>query len=550
MSCVKKRWLIAETDRSEPVVARLRRLRGLDDGAPETLHDPFLMRGMDRAVQRLRSALECRERITVFGDYDADGVTGTALMIDWLRSRRARASYLLPHRIRDGYGLQAAHVERVIQKGTDLLVTVDNGISAQEALGAAARAGLDVIVVDHHHQTGELPPAVAVLNPKRHDCEYPFKELAAVGVAYKLLQALDGKPGEDALDLVALGTVADLVPLRGENRVLVRGGLVRLNNGARPGIMALKEVCRGQRGPVSSRTIGWQFGPRINCAGRLAEADLALELLLASELGRAREIAGRLDQLNSMRQEIQRNAIRQTEHALKEAAELHRIIIVIGEDWHLGVVGLIAGKIAGDYNRPAMALTRVLGDGLLKGSARSVPGFNITSAIAEFQHLLVEFGGHSEAAGLSIREEHLQDFVNGITALANRRIEEDPVVELRIDTEVDAGEIDFELLHGLEELAPFGSGNPRPVFILRDCRLVRKFSMSQGRHLKLWIENGNVPLEAVWWDGGGEGRGLQYGDRLDLAFELQLNHWNGKDMIQLVLQDLRPTGTPGSEPAS
>ncbi|MCB9473163.1 MAG: single-stranded-DNA-specific exonuclease RecJ [Candidatus Delongbacteria bacterium] len=546
------RWQIASSLTEIPVLERLRALRGLDGSAPEEIHDPGLMLDMDKAVERITRALRDRERIVVFGDYDADGVTSTALLYAWLRSVGARVSYILPHRVEDGYGLKAAMIDRVLEAKAQLLITVDNGTSANEALERAAAEGVDTIVVDHHAQTGELPPAVAILNPNRREDHYPFKGLAAVGVAFKLLQAMNAENRISYLDLVALGTVADMAPLKGENRLLVRRGLRVLNESPRPGIRALMSLARLDEREISGRSISWQLGPRINCAGRMESADLALEVLLAPEESTARRLAQRLESVNQLRQEIQREAIAGTEAALKKALEetgqLDRAVIMVGDDWHLGVIGLVSGRITSEYNRPSIAFTRVLGDGVVKGSARSVPGFDITAAIGEFRHLLEEFGGHREAAGLTLREENLQTFINGFTALANREITEEPERELAIDCELLADEVDLGLLESIAELAPFGTGNPFPVFLLRDCTVTRRFVFGQGKHLKLWVE---APLreagaesarrfEVLCWSGGKREQDYPYGKAFDLAFELGSNRWNGETQLQLVLQDARP----------
>lgn len=545
-------WQIASPLSDTPVLERLRALRGLDGSVPEQIHDPFLMLDMDKAVARITRALENRERIVVFGDYDADGVTSTALLYSWLRSLNARVSTILPHRVEDGYGLKAAMIDRVLEARAQLLITVDNGTSANEALERAAAEGIDTIVVDHHAQTGELPPAVAILNPNRRECTYPFKGLAAVGVAFKLLQAMNAPNRVSYLDLVALGTVADMAPLKGENRLLVRRGLRVLNEDPRPGIRALMSLARMDERGINGRAISWQLGPRINCAGRMESADLALEVLLAPDEALARRLAQRLETVNQLRQEIQREAILSTEQALNKAGRLDRAIIMVGDDWHLGVIGLVSGRITSEYNRPSIAFTRVLGDGIVKGSARSVNGFDITAAIGEFRHLLEEYGGHREAAGLTLREANLQPFINGFTALANRLITEEPERELAIDCELHAHEVDLGLLAALEELAPFGMGNPVPLFLLRHCTITRRFVFGQGKHLKLWVE---APLagdtaghsrrfEVICWNGGKREHDFAYGAVFDLAFELGSNRWNGEEQLQLVLQDSRPSGEP------
>ncbi len=541
----RPRWILSDPAGDAPLLTRLRALRGLDE-EPDQLHDPFAMLDMDRAVERIRKALRDRERILLFGDYDADGVTGTALLYSWLRGLKAAVGFQLPDRVRDGYGLKAEMIDPVIRKGTQLLITVDNGTSANAALERAAEAGIDTIVVDHHRQTGELPPAEAVLNPNRLECDYPFKGLAAVGVAFKLLQALQAEDRISYLDLVAIGTVADMAPLRGENRPLVRRGLRVLNERPRPGIRALQEWMRLKGRPITAKTIGWQLGPRINCAGRLEKADLALKALLAESDEEARQYGRRLEAINVRRQDIQQQALAVTEAELKRTQELEPAIVVIGEDWHLGVIGLIAGRVSNLYHRPVIALTRVLGNGVLKGSARSLGGFDITEAIGRQRHLLEDFGGHAEAAGLTLREENLQAFIDGFTAYARETITAEAAPELRIDAEVQPAELDLDLVEQIAAMAPFGNGNPYPLLLLRDAAVTRRFTFSEDRHLKLWVEAPDSarrePLEVVCWNEGRRAKDFPYGARIDLVFEPESNEWNGRRNLQLVYRDSRPSG--------
>ncbi|MDP2361790.1 MAG: single-stranded-DNA-specific exonuclease RecJ [bacterium] len=537
-------WVVRSGPWSEGDVAgRIARSRGLDP-ALEQRHDPFLMAGMADAVGRLRRAIDQRERILVFGDYDADGVTAATLLRQGLADLGARVAVRLPHRVGEGYGLQGSQVEEIIAAGAKLLITADNGSSAHEALALAARSGLDVIVVDHHHCPAELPPAVAVLNPRRADCPYPFKSLAAVGVAWKLLAALDWPGLEEGLDLVALGTVADLATLKGENRLLVREGLARIRQGGRPGLAALLALPGATREGVDARTLGWQLGPRINCAGRLAEADLAWRLLEATEAGEARTLAERLDTLNQERRRVQDEAVRQAEQVLRESAELPAILIFVGRDWHLGVIGLIAGRLCQSTERPVLVMSRVLGTGLVKGSARSVPGLHITEAIARHAHLLESYGGHAEAAGLSIREEQLPAFIEGLGQDVAEAWSGIPAPSLVIDSAVAAAELDLTLPVRLQALEPCGAGNPRPRLGIFQARVERFFEIGGGKHLKCWVQAEGRRLEAVWWSQGAAAASYQVGQEVDLAFAPQVNSWNGRTELQLVIEALRPARPP------
>lgn len=537
------RWILPEGgDGRLSLPERLARSRGLDDPAGERSHDPFLLLDMDRAVERIRRAIDRKERILVYGDYDADGVTGTAVLLLGLKALGARVGHRLPHRLRDGYGLQTRAVEEAKAAGVDLLVTVDNGTSALEPLRRAAELGLDAIVVDHHVCTGERPPVHALVNPRQPGCGYPFKPLAAVGLAWKLLQALGWKKADECLDLAALGTVADLASLTGENRWLVKRGLERMNGRARPGIEAMKRLKGVVRGPVDARSLGWQMGPRINCAGRLGEADWALELLLSDHPEHAWQQAMRLDRLNGQRRQVQQQAVEDAERALKGAGALPPLVLVTGRDWHLGVVGLIAGKLCNDLDRPVVALTRSLGGGVLKGSARSVPGYHVTEAIARQAEHLVEFGGHAEAAGLTLREDRLEAFSAALLADAAAARLDERVADLRLDGIARPEELELPLVDGLAALEPFGVDNPSPLLGLLDAPVQRIFELSGGKHLKFWLGAGDERREAVWWNAGTPPDWLRYGARVDAAFEVERNLWNGTASLQLNLRALRPAG--------
>lgn len=546
---MRPRWQV-QSGPWEPggVAARILRRRGLDPQT-ERQHDPFLMLDMERAVERIQRAIRERERILVFGDYDADGVTSAALLRQGLADLGATVAVRLPHRVEEGYGLQIAQMREILDGPTDLLLTADNGTSALEPLELAAREGLDVIVVDHHSLTGPRPPVVALLNPHQPGCGYPFKALAAVGVAWKLLEALGWRGLERGLDLVALGTVADMAQLTGENRSLVTRGLEVIRSGGRPGLEALLALpgVRPPQGGVDARTLAWQLGPRINCAGRLAGAELAFRLLDGSDRREAEALATQLDALNQERRRVQDEAVAQAEHALKDAGELPAILIFVGADWHLGVIGLIAGRLCQSWERPVLVLSRVLGNGLVKGSARSVPGLNITLAIARQRDLLVDFGGHAEAAGLTLREEHLHEFMARLGEDLEERAPNLPVPELCVDSAVAISELTLSLPAELEVLEPCGTGNPRPRLGLFGAKVERVFQMSQGKHLKLWLQAEGQRAEAVWWKHGLQAERIRYGQEVDVVFELGLNHWNGRTELQLVLEDLRPAeALPGA----
>jgi single-stranded-DNA-specific exonuclease len=538
-SLTRRNWRIRELDYSLNVPERLRLDRGIANPEDEVFHDPYLLKDMEKASQRIRKAIRDKEQIFIFGDYDADGICGTSLLKRLLQKIGGSPAHLLPHRVKDGYGLKPPIIERLIKSGCQLLITVDNGTTAVDAVALARQHGIDTIIIDHHEQLSTLPEAYAILNPKQPGCPYPFKKLAAVGVAFKLAQVLDPKGCESLLDLVAIATVADMVPLIDENRLLVIKGLEIMQQGSSFGTQALIRVSQDKAAPINSHDLGWKLGPRINSAGRLADANLALKLLLAPNRREAEDLAYKLNQLNLRRRELQQIAVNDTLKVLKSQKKSTALIIVVGDDWNLGVIGLIAGNLLREFNKPVIVFSRVLGNGIVKGSARSPQGFNIGEAIAAQSDLLLEYGGHKEAAGLGLKEEFLEEFSSRIIKYATDNIDEALNPELELDGELRSSEMDLRLLAALRALEPFGMQNQRPLFYIPDCRVMRKFEMSQGRHLKLWLEKDNVKVEAVWWRCGSSGKKIKYGDMLDLAAEPTVNEWQGKKSLQLKIEDVR-----------
>jgi len=519
--------------------------------SPDLLHDPFGMHDMGEAVERIGRALDGGEKIVVFGDYDVDGVTSTAVLLDFLRGRGSEVEALLPDRFRDGYGLRPEAVDRAIERDARLIVTVDNGISAFEAVDRARQAAIDVVVVDHHRPLERLPDAVAVIDPNRADCPYPFKGLAAVGLAFKLVQAmsLERVPAAERrpylnglLDLVALGTVADMAPMVGENRLLTRHGLQVLARGARPGLKALLGVAGAGDKPVDATTIGFQLAPRLNSAGRIGSADLALDLLMTSEPAAAVGLAAELDALNRRRRELQDEGLAVAEAQVeREGLAENRILVVHGDSWHLGVVGLIAGRLAETHRRPTVALTAGRGDGTYVGSARTAGDYDIGAAIFRCADHLVQFGGHAAAAGLTVTAENLPALLAQLTADADQLLPATPPEpELEIDLVLLPADISLGTVTALGRLAPFGTGNEAPIFMARDCRVNRVRAIGRdGSHLKLELTSGGVSHDAVWWREGDRAAQISVGDRLDAAFSLESNTWNGRTRAQLRLEDLR-----------
>jgi single-stranded-DNA-specific exonuclease len=512
-----------------------------------TLHDPMLLLGMQSAVDRLFLALSRGERVCVHGDYDVDGVTSVALLITFFRALGLDCFPFIPKRLTEGYGLSSHGVQAAVQGGAKLLITVDCGITSVAEAILCREAGIDLIVTDHHSPPENLPEAFCIINPLQPGCRFPFKSLAGVGVAFQLVIALrarlraEGRFSSlaepdirDYLDLVALGTVADVVPLVGANRVLVSYGLKQLTAGRRVGVQALKEVA-GVSGEVGCGAVGFRLAPRINAAGRLEDAALGLELLLTSDPARAKAIALQLDDSNAERQAIERATLEEARAMLKEGACRGRKSIVLGSpEWHPGVVGIVASRIAELFHRPAILFA--LEDGTGKGSGRSIPRFHLLDAIRSCADHLLRYGGHSHAAGLSIAEEELERFALSFDEAAAGALDAEALIPvLPYDAELSAGDLRESLPAELERMKPFGMGNPEPVFLLRGAK-VCDWRVLKGGHLKICLATGGRTIDAV---GFGLADKDVSGPRIDLLFSPSINVWNGKRSLQLIIKDLR-----------
>ncbi|MDT8901025.1 single-stranded-DNA-specific exonuclease RecJ [Anaeroselena agilis] len=537
-----------------PVVAQVLVNRGISDeaearlflrGGRETLPDPFLMLGMEAAVVRIRAAVDAGEKITVYGDYDVDGVTATALLYRVLTRLGGAVDYYIPERQNEGYGLNATALEMLYQSGTRLLVTVDCGISA--AAEVAALAGrMDIIVTDHHQPPEVLPPALAVLNPKQRGCPYPEKNLAGVGVAFKLCQGLwrrykDDEAGLDGyLDLVAVGTVADIVPLTGENRVLVKLGLSQLAVTANVGLRAIMSVAGLPADKMDTGRVGFGIAPRLNAAGRLGHAAAGVELLITDDSARAAELATELDAENSRRQAVEKELLAAAEGVLAGAdPAAQKVLVLAGENWHSGVIGIVASRLVDRYYRPVVMIS--VRDGIGKGSCRSIPGFDIYRALEQCADLLVQFGGHQFAAGLTIEAANidaLRDRLSDIAAATLTAADYQPVLD--IDACVALSEIDAAFLQQLAALAPHGTGNPSPVFVCEELAVTEVRPVGQeGRHLKLRVRRERVNGDVIGWDLGGLAARLDGDATIDLAFVPEFNEWRGQRTIQLKANDVR-----------
>ena len=570
-----------------PAVGRALWARGLRDAeaaqrflAPrlEQLPDPFGLKGIDAAVARVQRALEAREAICVYGDYDVDGVTSTALLVSVLRKLAscapgggppARIEYYVPNRLIEGYGLNLEAMKKLAGRGTRLVVSADCGVTAVAEIEGAAQLGLDVVVIDHHTsaQTAEaLPRAVAILNPHQPGCVFPGRELAAVGVAFHLLLALRRRLREagwfagrtepnlrEQLDLVALGTIADVVPLTGPNRVLVHFGLRELARGARPGVLALKSVAQ-IAGEVSCGDVGFKLGPRLNAAGRLSDASVGVRLLLSEDLAEARELAEQLDRANAERQDLQ---ARIADEAVRKAQELgdRRALVVSSPGWHVGVVGIVASRLVERFHRPALVLCED-GGGTAKGSGRSIEGFHLYDALARCAAHLTRFGGHRHAAGVTLPTSGVHQLADALETVARERLlPEQLEPRLRIDSTLRPEEIGRGLAEQLRRLAPFGAGNPEPVFACEplealDVRILPDRRAGGPGHLKLrlaapapagWTPRvsdspGGAPVDAIAFGMGGAP--IARGARLRAAFQIGLDSYFGEERVQLKVKDL------------
>ncbi|HET8656287.1 MAG TPA: single-stranded-DNA-specific exonuclease RecJ [Longimicrobiaceae bacterium] len=514
------------------------------------IHSPGLLAGVGDAVERLRRAIERGETILVHGDYDVDGICSTALYVRALRLMGGRAEPFVPHRLTDGYDLSDAGIRAAAEAGARLILTGDCGIVAHEAVERARARGIDVVVTDHHTPGPTLPAAVAVVNPNRSDCPYPNKSLAGVGVAYKVCCALAGAlafPAEQLtrfLDLVAVATIADLVPLTAENRALVRWGLKLLPQTPNPGLRALLESTgQANGGEISAGQVGFVLAPRLNAVGRMGEAARGVDLLLTDDPGEAEVIADELEVENRWRREVDGQTLREAMRLLEATydPERDRGVVLAGEGWHPGVIGIVASRLVERIYRPTVLIA--LGEEEGKGSARSIPGFHLYEAMRDCSEHLVRFGGHRGAAGCSILPERVEGFREAFNARARASLSDDLLMpEIRIDMELSLPEADMEMCRLLKHAAPFGMGNPTPVFMARGVEVAGYPRVVGSNHLKLALSGGGARLDAI-----GFGMADRIGDvnpalgALDVAFKLEENVWNGRTSVQARLVDLRPS---------
>jgi single-stranded-DNA-specific exonuclease len=563
-----KRWIVREQNAPRvaslaralnvsPTIASLLLSRGCDD--PESgrhflkpsydqLHDPYLMLGMSKAVPRLLQAIEQGERILIYGDYDVDGTTGTAVLLRALGMLGAKTGFHVPHRFTEGYGIQQAALQKAFEEGYKLAISVDCGIRAHEPLYWARDNGLDVIITDHHlPDEGEqgVPPAYAILNPNQIDCTYPDKNLAGVGVAFKLVHALFREYGREAqvegfLKVVAIGTVADVAKLTGENRTIVALGLKDLPRATNPGLRALMEVAGCDATSMTAYDIGFRLGPRINAAGRMDAARAVVDLFSTRDVAEAKRLALHLDTRNRERKEVQQQIINLAISELESGgADSHssHVAVIAGDGWHRGVIGIAASKIVERINRPCVVLS-IEGD-VAHGSGRSIEPYHLLNGLTSCADLFEKFGGHSHAAGITIKPDRIDDFRQRLNAhAASCLTDEDLLPCVYIDAELPAQEISFELVGELQTLEPFGAGNPRPVFLARNLCIVSEPRLIGQRHVKFSVAGPQGrPLETIWWGAADSLADLRNG--IDMAYTIETSNWTGETFLQLSVQDIR-----------
>ena len=551
----------AELERAglPPLCAAVLCARGVDTApaasaflahGPNLLHDPFLLRDMEKAVERISRAIREQETVAVYGDYDVDGITATCLLTQFLRTLGGQVVSYIPDRTEEGYGLNNHAIDALARQGVTLIVTVDCGITAAQEVEYARALGVDVVITDHHQCKEVLPQAVAVVDPRRPDCSYPFPDLAGVGVALKLALALTAPDQRSQVlldygELAAIGTVADVMLLQGENRALVHLGLKRLADCSRPGLQALLREAGCPRGQVPTTvTIGYGLAPRINAAGRMEQAGTALELLLTQDPQRGTELAQELCQLNRLRQAIELEIFQHCDQLLTHTPALSAPVIVLaGEGWHQGVIGIVASRLAEKYACPAFMISLDGDKG--KGSCRSFGGFNLFGALERCAPLLDSYGGHELAAGFSIRRDNIPAFRAALCQLVEEFAGHQPMESsLDVDCEIPhCSLLSTQDVESLSLLEPFGSGNPKPVFLLRSVCVLSHTDVGGGRHLKLKLRRDGVAMDAIFFSANTAACGIENGQRLDIAFTLQINQFRGNRTVQLQLCDLRPAPT-------
>ena len=560
----RKQWCILPSDKElaediteqfdiEPFLAHLLVSRGItDDSELENfcfdnaqLLDPYELKDMDKAVTRIREAIDKGERIAVYGDYDADGVTATALLYLYFKSLGVEAITYIPDRNSEGYGLNMKAVKSLCEQGAELIITVDNGISAHREAEYIKELGMDLVITDHHKASQVIPEAVAVVNPHRWDCPSSYKDYCGVGVAFKLICALSDEDGETLLgryaDIITLGTIGDVMPLTGENRKIVKAGLELINQGINPGIRALKEISGMKDKSLSSTSVAFSLVPRINAIGRMSHAKKAFDVLVSHDEDSASKTAGEIDFANAERQEKEREILSQVQRQIDANPEIlnERVLIFSGKNWHGGVIGIVAARLVGKYGKPCFVITD---DGEnAKGSARSIEGFSLYDAVSSASSLLEHWGGHVLAAGFGMKSENTEKFKEAIYAYA--KTVEMPFAQNIIDCRLRASAVNADILPLIDSLEPFGAGNPQPTFGLYGMTVYNVQSIGGGKHMRVTVKKNEQSLTAVYFGVTPDRFLYRPGDVIDLAVRLERNEYMSQVKVGIYVKDIRMSGT-------
>lgn len=547
---------LAEALHIPPVVATILANRNVDN--PEDakqflaksktgIHHPFLLKDAQKAAQRIKQALDTNETVVIYGDYDVDGITSSAIVYKFLKSLGMNVSYYIPNRVDEGYGINILALQKIRKEGASLMITVDCGITAVGEVEFAKTIGLDIIITDHHTCKEEIPRALAVINPKQPECSYPFKDLAGVGVAFKFILATVLELGLNAsryfdefIDIVAIGTIADVVSLTGENRLFVSQGLKKLQNTDNTGIQALFEVAGITGKPLTAGNISFTIAPRINAAGRVGSATLAVELLVTNSPEKAAEIAVQLDEENRQRQQTEQEILKDALEMIEamEKPEEKKVFVLAKEDWHHGVIGIVASRITDKFYKPTILIS--LTDKMGKGSGRSVKGFNIFDALSYCSENLLKFGGHELAAGLGLSADSIEAFDMQINAYANEVMTEEMLTPyINIDATLQLSDLTLPNAELLSMLEPFGMGNPQPVFAVMNTTLHSVRQIGNGKHCKLTVTKSGRQAEFVGFNMAEVAESFKIGANLDLAFTVDTNVYRGTKQLQLILRDVR-----------
>lgn len=537
-----------------PEISQILKNRGINDDKDanifmnpslEHLYDPFLMKDMEKSVDRIKKAMENKERIWIYGDYDVDGVSSTSILYLYFKSINYNVDYYIPNRLEEGYGLNKEAIEKIIKSGCDLIITVDCGITSVEEVEFAKNSGVDVIVTDHHECQENIPNAYAIINPKQEDCNYPFESLCGCGVAFKLIQGLTPKDEFEIsmynyLEIVTFATICDIVPLVGENRIIVKNGLNLMKNGNNLGIKSLIKICGIDSDKISSSHIGFSLGPRINASGRLGYSYLGVQLFISQYEEEAMELAMLLEEKNNERQMIESKMYKEAEEIIANDPRYidEKVLVVAKEHWQHGVIGIVASKLTEKYYKPTILLTIEEGEG--RGSARSIKGFSIFEALLDCSDLLNRFGGHEQAAGLSLDEEKIQILRQKINEKAEYKLNDEDMVEnINIELELNEDVVSFELIDELHKLEPFGMNNPSPRFIMRDLEMIDIRCIGKERqHLKFTVKK-KYEYDCIGFNMAYLASKFMRGDKVDLLFQVDENNYMGNKKIQFLLKDVR-----------